>query len=237
MRAPDFFMDKYAPVTSGFSIVGARLDEVVDHWLAWQREGWEVNGFKMPVLHMDGSLAAKLDALLPLDSRARLMTETRDGRIAIFANFCQGDGSSDAPYLARYFERDNLRVVLSERRKYDGKAVLNTLPSIQFDWAGYGIKSDHWLGYKTRSIAAHMENRWEWHEHGEPFPWEETEAYTAKRIKDRLTPEMVERYAKHMGIDLFDPDYYSGRAVIVRIAPLPAADDPAMALISHYPNQ
>jgi hypothetical protein len=237
MRDPEFFMDKYAPVTSGFSIVSARLDEVVDHWIEWQRGIWEVNGFKMPVRHMDGPLAPKLDALLPLDSRGRLMTETRDGRIAIFANFGGSNGSSDADYLAQHFGRDNLRVVLGKARKYEGNALMNRLPSVQFDWAGYGRKSDHWLGYEFRSIAAHMESRWEWHEHGTPFPWEETEAYTAKRIKDRLTPEMVERYAKHMGIDLLDPDYYSGRAVVVRIGPLPAADSPTMALRWHYPNQ
>jgi hypothetical protein len=234
MRDPDFFLFKYAPVTSGFSIVDVRMNEVVDHWVEWHRGISEVYGFKMPVQYLDGPFAAMLDALVPLDSRARLMAETRDGRIAIFANFSQFDGSSDSRYLARYFKRQRWSVTMSQVRKSE---KINALPSTQFNWTDFGTKVDGNGWHVGRSIAAHKESRWEWHEHGTPFPWEETEAYTAKRIKDRLTPEMVERYAKHMGIDLFDPDYYSGRAVIVRIGPLPRADDPYLDMIAKYPNQ
>lgn len=63
-------------------------------------------------------------------------------------------------------------------------------------------------------IAAHRESRWEFVEQGEPFPFEEVEQYQARRIKDRLTPEMVERYCGHLGIALFNPDFYSGRACV-----------------------
>lgn len=234
MRDPEFFLVKYVPVTTGFSIVGARLDEVVDHWITWQRGIWEMNGFKMPVQHIDGPLSDKLDALLPLDSWARLMTQTRDGRIAIFANFGQYDGSSDAPYLANYFKRDVLRVAMTKSRKWRDT---NLTESTQFGWQDYGTKTDHWVGHKFRGISATKEDRWTWHEGGTPFPWEETEAYTAKRIKDRFTPEMLERYAKHMGVDLLDPEYYSGRAVITRLKPLPDPSESWYDLIAHYPNQ
>jgi hypothetical protein len=210
------------------------FDEVVDHWLAWHRNIWGMDEFKILIQNTDGGLALKLDQLLPLDMNMRLMSEISDGRIAIFANFYHGgDGSPDANYLAHNFARERTRVVMAKDESNRGGPIGST----QFDWIDYGAKTDHWVGYKYRSIAAHKESRWEWHEGGDAFPWEETETYKAKRIKDRLTPDMVERYCLHLGIDLFDPDYYGGRGVIVRLAPPPARDDPRMQNIARYPNQ
>ena len=83
-----------------------------------------------------------------------------------------------------------------------------------------------------RSVLAHRESRWEFEEWGEPFPFEELEQYQARRIKDRLTPEMVERYCSHFGIDLFNPDFYSGRACIFERQVHP--DSPKLP---HFPNQ
>jgi hypothetical protein len=37
MRDPEFFLQKYAPVSTSFSIVSASLDEVVNYWLKWHR--------------------------------------------------------------------------------------------------------------------------------------------------------------------------------------------------------
>jgi hypothetical protein len=235
MRDPEFFLFKYAPVTTSFSIIGTHLDMVLDFWIGWHRSIWQRNDWKMPLIPIQGSFSDKLDALLPLDRQARLLTETADGRLAVFCNFSQTNGSTDADYLAHSFKLEKIDFTLA---KDGNNGAISGIGSTQMNWVDYNSDViDGWRYTRSRYIAAHKESRWEWHESGTPFPWEETEAYTAKRIKDRLTPEMVERYAKHMGIDLFDPDYYSGRAVIVRIAPLPAADDPAMALISHYPNQ
>jgi hypothetical protein len=235
MRDPDFFLLKYAPVTTKFTVLRTGLDRVYNFWIEWHRRNWEVNGFKLEIQHFEGALSNKLDAMLPLDNKQILLTETKDGRLAIFENSSVGSGSTDANYLANSFKLEKINFTFV----HDGMAgKLKRIGSTQFYWVDYDSEVvNGWRYTRSRYIAAHKESRWEWDEHGTPFPWEETEAYSAKRIKDRLTPEMVERYAKHMGIDLFDPDYYSGRGVIVRLGPPPAADDPAMALISHYPNQ
>ena len=233
MRDPDFFLKRCAPVTTSFSIVFASFDEVRDHWLAWHRRGWTPYGFNIPDQRFNHALDTKLDALLPLDRKARLITETRDGRIAIFSNHLNGgDGSTDADYLATHYKRQRVRVVMAEDRPKMG-----SLGSTQFGWADWGTKIDHWVGHAFRYVGATKESRWVWDDGGEPFVWEEVEAYKEKRIRDRLTPEMVERYCAHLGIDLFDPDYYSGRAMIVRLNPPPHIGDPSYAEIANYPNQ
>ena len=65
-----------------------------------------------------------------------------------------------------------------------------------------GTPTDYYYKIPGRYVLAHRESRWEFVEQGEPFPFEEVEQYQARRIKDRLTPEMVERYCSHLGIDL-----------------------------------
>ena len=64
-------------------------------------------------------------------------------------------------------------------------------------------------------VATYQDSRWEFETWGERFPFEEIERYTAKRIKDRLTPDMISRYCSHFGIDLFNPDFYTGEACIL----------------------
>jgi hypothetical protein len=58
--------------------------------------------------------------------------------------------------------------------------------------------------------------RYHFEQFGTVQPWEEPEHYTARRKRDRLTPEMIERYCRALGIDdVFNPDYYSGPSVFI----------------------
>lgn len=236
MREPNFFLFRYAPVTTAFSIIDVNYDDVVSEWIEWTKSIQATLDWDVPVGQIDGHLEGKLWKLLPLDGRNRLLTETRDGRVAIFANSRFGDGSSDASVIARNHQAQLWQLVFVADSV---SGNLNRIGSTQFNWDDYGTKTDHWVGHKFRSLAAHKESRWEWHEGGEPFPWEELETYKAKRKKERLIPEMVERYCHHFGIELFDPDYYAGRATIVRLIPPNrlANYDPHIVFPQAYPNQ
>jgi hypothetical protein len=83
----------------------------------------------------------------------------------------------------------------------------------------------------ARSVAAHKESRWEFSEHGDRLPFEEVDKYQAKKIKDRLTIEMVERYCSRLGIELFDPDFYVGDGYVIHSYPRPNA-----IFYPEYPN-
>jgi len=61
----------------------------------------------------------------------------------------------------------------------------------------------------VRSISAMNDGgKWSFDTFGEVLPFEESEPYQAKRIKDRFTPEMLDRYLKAMGIHAFDEAFY-----------------------------
>lgn len=236
MRDPEFFLHRYAPVTTAFSLVDIAYDDVVVHWVDWLKSLERMGGWDAPIENVNCKLTEKLELLLPLDGQKRLLTETADGRVAFLVNMPHGDGSSDAAHMATVFKRVRVSVTLVK----DGKTgTLTRIGATHFLWEDYGNnRSQKPGGQKRRHLGAHKESRWEWYEGGDPFPWEEFETYKEKRIKHRLTPEMVERYCGHLGIDLFDPDYYAGRATLITLRPtsMLVNYDPGRAYPQFYPN-
>ena len=56
--------------------------------------------------------------------------------------------------------------------------------------------------------AANDGGPWEFGQFGEPLPFEETERYQARRVRDRFTMEMLRDYLQALGIRAFEADYY-----------------------------
>ena len=60
-----------------------------------------------------------------------------------------------------------------------------------------------------RSVAVLWDSgRWEYDEYGAALPFEEVDAYKSRRKGDRLTPEMLGRYARALGIRLDEGDSF-----------------------------
>ena len=47
------------------------------------------------------------------------------------------------------------------------------------------------------------------------LPFENTAAYTARRLTDRLTPRMLADYCAALGVDAFNDDFYTGPSRLV----------------------
>jgi hypothetical protein len=62
--------------------------------------------------------------------------------------------------------------------------------------------------FTLRTVSATEENRgrWRFDEFGDPLSFEMTERYSARRIRDRLTPEMVRSYLFALGVPTFTLD-------------------------------
>lgn len=56
---------------------------------------------------------------------------------------------------------------------------------------------------------------WTFGANGPVQPFEETARYGARRVRDRFTADMLERYCAALGISLFDTDWYGPRGVLV----------------------
>jgi hypothetical protein len=70
--------------------------------------------------------------------------------------------------------------------------------------------------HQLRSVAAgkYDTGRWEFHESGEPQPFEERDRYSARLIRDRLDRDMLLRYLGALGIRADDPDFWMGGVLL-----------------------
>jgi hypothetical protein len=86
-------------------------------------------------------------------------------------------------------------------------------PSTQFELLGpKGPPPLHYV--RTISAGKFDSGRWEFSAIGEPQPFEEVERYAAKRIRDRLTREMLIRYLAALEIEPDRADFFN-RAVLL----------------------
>ena len=235
MRDPDFFLHRYAPTTNLMAFLEVPYDKLVDCIAQWERKRDKYREVPIQKIEIGGTWEQRLNSLLPLTlhSPKAMISETQSRWCGYVDNGMQGtDLNSDPYFLCQELGIREISVVMvrdipkiepgsTQFNYYDGTRAEKVVSATGWHYKVPG-----------RSVLAHRESRWEFEEWGEPFPFEELEQYQARRIKDRLTPEMVERYCSHFGIDLFNPDFYSGRACIFERQVHP--DSPKLL---HFPNQ
>lgn len=83
---------------------------------------------------------------------------------------------------------------------------------VQFQLFG-PLKTD-FINYVRTVSAAYDGSKWLFTLAGTEQAFEETEAYRARRVRDRFTSQMLERYCRALGIEVFDPSAYGPEAVL-----------------------
>ena len=198
-----FFISSAGFVEASLESVGRELSE-------WRRE----LGHEPRAREVHGALAAQLKSLNPLLTTARpreLLVEAGKW-VAYFDSFArETDASSTCAVLA---DRMGVRA-LKVFRAPSGMdhAGMSTGTGVQVHLWGPGGEDP--LGYLRTLNAIVDGERWVFDQSGTPLDFEETENYTKRRIKDRFTADMLDRYCAALGIDLVDPAAYGPRGILV----------------------
>ena len=80
-------------------------------------------------------------------------------------------------------------------------------PATQFELLGpEGEQPLHYV--RTVSAGIFDSGRWSFEAHGAVQPFEQIARYGARRVRDRLTREMLVQYLQTLGIHADDPDFY-----------------------------
>ncbi|MCL2098785.1 MAG: hypothetical protein FWH23_08540 [Bacteroidales bacterium] len=100
-------------------------------------------------------------------------------------------------------------------------------------WGG-GVFSFYVGNKQIRHMMLSDQDRWEFDNFGEPFPFEDVEKYKEKFARNRFTPEMLDKYLKEFGIDFFNEDFYmppgSKAYIIEQVRPPHNEDDKPISL-------
>ena len=94
----------------------------------------------------------------------------------------------------------------------------------------FGPAQTDWLNYVRTISLSYDGTRWSFDVSGTPQDFEDLEAYRSRRIRDRFTSEMLERYCKALGIEVFDPEFYGPESMFFESDVVMAADGLVLSL-------
>lgn len=202
---------RFAPVTLSIGFVRADLPDV----RAFIEE-WYTSIKRQPfVRDLEGDLPSFLAAceLLTWPETKNLLVRTADAHTAVFLN--SAGVPSPAPfvaYLCRQMDVAGLCVTAAPTTYgNDGRQMMHGV--VRFE--KFEPAATEFLQFERMIEVAFVDGKWTFELAGTQQPFENPEAYKARKIKDRFTEEMLERYCAALGVRPFDPDYYSRKAVLI----------------------
>ncbi len=212
--------EQWAPITSSIGFLELPLGKVAEGLVAWRDTLYP---HADPVC-LDGPLVDLLPRLEPLTAGGcpRELVVQAGGWTAYFDNGFRGT--------------DPVGVVshLSEEltcRGLTATSVPHTigLPGVSAGRAGQ-VLFELFVPWETdflnfaRTIGVTWDrNKWVFNSYGPELSFEEPATYRARRVRDRFTSDMLERYCRAVGVDVFNAHAYGSQAVLVESAvPLPS---------------
>jgi len=208
------YNNRFAPSTLEIGFIDCSANQAAQEFIEWQSGIHQPRGVTLSGCEYTGSLSSLLIRLEPLtrvESRRYLFVPTDSRWTAFFDSGHQRtDAASNISALCKMYQHEGFRVVNSLRTRSVGSGG-GSLGAVMLE--KYGPEGLPILNTERAIYTAHNGSRWEFGSHGAPFPFENLESYKARKIRDRFTPDMLNDYLVHFGINAFDPDFYNAVAV------------------------
>jgi len=207
--------NRYAPTTFSWGFIEATLEDTMRAFTSWYHRISASQGVQHDFLHCSGELSDLLLKLFPVTApqSREMLTETRSSWTAYFDNLMDGgDPTSTVSTICNLMRCRGVAVCCTPHREpQDGVGVYG---GVQFQL--YAPYKTHFLNHLRTVCAVHDgTSRWLFEANGPVQPYEEPLQYGAHRVRDRFTPEMLERYCAALGIELFNPSFYGPKAVLI----------------------
>lgn len=198
--------ERFAPITSRIGFIELPLDEAAQKFKTMRTKRYEV---------VDTPLVGFPHSLLRLEPLV-MSPRPRELLVAVgtwTAYFDCGLRGTD-PELVRTFSYwlGCRSLSITSHPSSDGVGS-GRLGGVQFHLYG-PTDTDDYSYVRSVDCIAEDTNRWIFETSGVVQDFEEVESYNARRVRDRFTSEMLERYCQAIGISVFDPAAYGPEAVL-----------------------
>jgi hypothetical protein len=212
--------DAWAPVTSEIGFLRCDVVTASTAFSEWDGSNLKRRGGTTVTSPVRGTLKEDLSHLLPLTSVEALrflFVGCGQGRwTAFFSNKKSGtDAVGPISELALRLKCRGVRVVCTphtakkQNGVYKGRHGANILEV-------YAPEKTDFLNYERSVYLANEGSGWQFGASGKPFEFEKLEQYKVTQIKERFTSVMLRDYLLHLGVDVFNVDFYQPeRAILV----------------------
>jgi hypothetical protein len=188
------------PITRDFGLINASPQQVLAAFTAWQSG----IGSSYTRRTIETSLADAFAALPPLSMERRrlLFVATAAGWTAFFAGGIQG--SDPAPVMAHLAREMSVQAMRVCATPADAM-----YPAVIWEvYAPPALGGTPPLGIRRTIAAANDGGKWVFEQSGEPFAFERTEDYGARRVRERFRRDMLAAYLAEFGLHPFDEGFY-----------------------------
>jgi hypothetical protein len=211
--------ERFAPITSSVGFLELPLEQAAQGLGQWRESLYD----HVHVERLATRFPETLHQLEPLTGGARpreLLTS--NGRwTAYFDNSLRGtDAVSAIGYLSRTLKCQGLAITAVPHTIGASGIRLGRAGAVHFEL--FGPLTTGFLNYVRTVAVTYDGSRWVFNATGTPQAFEEVDAYRARRVRDRFTTDMLDRYCAALGIDLFGEKSYGPESVLIESsAPVP----------------
>src|SRR5215472_160478 len=210
----------------------ATLENTLERLLKWQSDIGAEFGRQPRYERFVGSLQQALVRLEPLTTPPTkvLLMETCSRWTAFFDNGLRmSDPESPVGHLCTIIPCRGVVVHCApDRSQTRDRDALRIYGIVSFRM--FSLHQTGWLNQERAVVAMNDGGSWLFSAEGIPQPFEEPESYKARRIADRFTDDMLERYCKALGIKLFDDFFFGMKAAVINTVQKLPAGAPVMSL-------
>ncbi|MHC1783578.1 MAG: hypothetical protein AB9891_12635 [Anaerolineaceae bacterium] len=218
--------DRYSPITTSIGFFEATCENSVRVFSSWQEKlKTEFNIIKLINISLvKGDIEQCLRKILPFKSRTpnRFLFLPTQGRWTAYVdNLFHGTDPTVISYLPERLTSRSVWVVAQPQGKKPVEGYVQKRPGALI-MEVYGHEQTQWLNVIRKIRLENESGKWKFEQFGNPFPFEQTERYNAKRKTDRFDFPMLKQYLWDLGgLRPFDEDFYlppeKGSAILVEI--------------------
>lgn len=213
--------ERFAPITSSVGFLELPIEQAAKALDEWRRSLYP----RVEVAHPSDGFPGVLRRLEPLTggARPRELLVRAGGWTAYFDSSLHGtDAVSAVGVLTRRLQCQGLAVRVTPHT-VGAPGVTHGRPgAVQFEM--FGPLPTSFLNYVRTVSVAYDGSRWRFDANGTVQAFEEVETYGSRRVRDRFTSAMLERYCQALGVDVFDAGFYGPDAVLIE-SEVPMAPD------------
>ena len=207
--------DQFIPLTFSIGFFEKTIEVVGDAHLSWTKQHHQF--VEAQPLNCDLPSALKKLEPLTMPPRRKLFLSTDSQWTAYFDNGINGpDPRSPVVYLTQQLHcRGLIATYVPHTLSAETGNAKGAYGAVQFEL--FAPTRREFLNYERSISVAYDGGKWRFDVSGSVQPFEEVAQYSVRKIADRFTPDMLQRYCAALGVRLFDQDFYCGTGLLVAI--------------------